>query len=1045
MSWLVVAGAIAVGLALPTAAEAAVPTCAPDKPWLTAATTSSVTATWSGCTAEALTGFRLELIPAGSTTATKTTEVPAATRSVTFSGLAAGALYSVRASALNGSGAGPASALSLAGGPNFQSVAELVDRQYRDFTGAAPTSSAASAAIGALGSGATTPTQLIDDLQAGAYWRVQSPVIRLFKAYFLRLPDQGGLTYWTGKARSGTSLSTISSSFAGSSEFATRYGSRTDYQFVLLVYDNVLGRPGDAGGIDYWTAQLAQRKRSRGAVMLAFSESNEYKRKVGPTVDVVNITTGMLRRVPTTAEVTAWTAQSHAAVINTLLAQPDYLARVKVTVGSTLTAGENVCALRPGGRVWCWGSHDDQDYTGAVAPWPSQPRYRGESGPIAGVSGATSVAVGRDSACAIVVGGVVRCWGGNYSGQLGVGVFSAPKTAGDVKGLVDVVSLSVGPSYACAVVRSGVPYCWGYNATGQLGNGTTNRVSLPTRVSGLSDVAAIDAGDRFACALLRSGSVRCWGANDLAQLGNGTQGAPVTKPANVSGLSSVVGLSVGSDSACAVLANGGAKCWGEGTDGALGNPDYATLVPVDVTGLTGAASVSAYGLHACAARTNGTVWCWGNNWYGTVGPTTSAGFDQTDSPRQVPGLTGITSVAAGYELSCAASAAWVVSCWGDPVFSIGISQGFIGSFTPGSVGGLSNPTSVAAGGDHACAIQSGGTVRCWGANAAGELGNGTTVDSAVPVTVTGISGATAIDVGLAFSCALMPDGTVRCWGSNSNGQLGTTSTPDGIPVTIAGLSGVTAIELGDQHGCALVTGGAVKCWGRGLEGQMGDGAKVSRKTPVTVAGISGATALGLGGPFSCALVSGGVRCWGTGPMGTASPTTSLAPKTISGLTSIKDLSGGTAHICALATSGRATCWGSNKSEQISNFYAFDGTSYFANKQIAAPTGISSLGLGSQSTCFLVAGGQVVCWGGLAIDYEIAGHNFEEGNEDPWELPAPVPVDGITGASQLTSGNGFACALVGASVRCWGHNDYGSLGTGAPILGTPQPVVFRQPG
>lgn len=44
-----------------------------------------------------------------------------------------------------------------------------------------------------------------------------------------------------------------------------------------------------------------------------------------------------------------------------------------------------------------------------------------------------------------------------------------------------------------------------------------------TPVSGLTNVAEIASGSRSACARLATGGVRCWGNNDNGQLGDGTR------------------------------------------------------------------------------------------------------------------------------------------------------------------------------------------------------------------------------------------------------------------------------------------------------------------------------------------------------------------------------------------------------------------------------------------------------------------------------------------------------------------------------------------
>lgn len=200
--------------------------------------------------------------------------------------------------------AGPAGAAPSDLGP-FSSAEVLVRRQYDDFLGRIPFAGELTAQAGRLAAGTADAPTVISDIAdtSGGADRTGS-ITRLYLAYFLRNPDAGGLAYWVGKARNGTTLQRISSSFAGSSEFRTRYGSLTNAAFVRLVYQNVLGRPGDPGGISYWTSQLDRRRKDRGQVMLGFSESSEYRRKTADRVDVVVVHAAMVKRIPTGQ---AWT------------------------------------------------------------------------------------------------------------------------------------------------------------------------------------------------------------------------------------------------------------------------------------------------------------------------------------------------------------------------------------------------------------------------------------------------------------------------------------------------------------------------------------------------------------------------------------------------------------------------------------------------------------------------------------------------------------------------------------------------------------------
>lgn len=103
---------------------------------------------------------------------------------------------------------------------------------------------------------------------------------RIYRAYFSRSPDPAGFGYWQGVRSAGLPMSSVSATFAASAEFAATYGQVNDAAFVDLVYQNVMGRPADASGQAYWTGQLAQGV-SRGAVMLAFAESQEFVASTG--------------------------------------------------------------------------------------------------------------------------------------------------------------------------------------------------------------------------------------------------------------------------------------------------------------------------------------------------------------------------------------------------------------------------------------------------------------------------------------------------------------------------------------------------------------------------------------------------------------------------------------------------------------------------------------------------------------------------------------------------------------------------------------------
>jgi hypothetical protein len=130
-------------------------------------------------------------------------------------------------------------------------------------------------------------------------------VIRLYLAYFLRPPDGSGLAYWTSIFRQQGSLAQLSQSFAISGEFFDRYGSLDNAGFVSRVYENVLGRQADSGGLQHWTDRLAGGM-TRGEMMIAFSESSEFRVLTGNEVFVSAIYAGALQRAPDASGYSYW-------------------------------------------------------------------------------------------------------------------------------------------------------------------------------------------------------------------------------------------------------------------------------------------------------------------------------------------------------------------------------------------------------------------------------------------------------------------------------------------------------------------------------------------------------------------------------------------------------------------------------------------------------------------------------------------------------------------------------------------------------------------
>ena len=679
-----------------------------------------------------------------------------------------------------------------------------------------------------------------------------------------------------------------------------------------------------------------------------------------------------------------------------------------------------------------------------VLGWAAAAAALGVS-PASGES-ATVVSAGYAHSCAVTSTGAVWCWGSNISNQLGVAAMTPSSTPVTVTGLLTraAIDVAAGHSHSCAVTSSGGVWCWGTNWDGQLGDGTSTTRTSAVAVSGLaSGVVGVTAGDYHTCALTSAGAVLCWGNNSNGQLGDGTSTSHNT-PTPVSGLGGdVVAIDAGGSFTCAVTSGGAVFCWGYNFYGQLGD-GTTTLryTPTAVSGLSsGVVDVDAGAYHACAATSGGAAWCWGRNNFGQVGNGTITTPQPT--PVAVSGLgSGVVQLAAGYYHTCAVTSVGAAYCWGfnrDGEVGDGTTAEY--RSTPVAVSGLgSGVTSIAAGEFHTAAVGTGGAIWSWGADGLGELADGAAIWRSLPTVVTGLAGGMlTTSAGAHHSCALTSGGAALCWGLNVNGQLGNNSyASSATPVAVSGLgSGVVQVSAGNYHTCALTSAGAVWCWGANWWGQLGDGTTYSQPAPVAVSGLAGdVVAISAGGEHTCAMTSGGaLYCWGynfAGQLGDGTTTNRSTITPVIGLGSgVAGVSASFSFTCAVTGAGAAYCWGENNNGQLGDGTYTDSLTPLAVSGLG--TGTAAIETGGGHACAVTAGGAALCWG-----YNSYG---QLGDGTTTTRLTPTSVVGLSsGVAQISAG-GHTCAVTSAGAAlCWGSNSYGQLGDGTTNRHyTPTPV------
>jgi alpha-tubulin suppressor-like RCC1 family protein len=631
------------------------------------------------------------------------------------------------------------------------------------------------------------------------------------------------------------------------------------------------------------------------------------------------------------------------------------------------------------------------------------------------------------------------------------------------------MSVSAASDHSCAVLSDGKVECWGTNDYGQLGNGTTTNSATPVQVSGITTAVQVSAGEGHTCAVLGDQTVRCWGADYSGQLGNGATPTDITTPVEVEGaggsgvLSGVTQVSAGDGQTCAVLGDHTVRCWGDDSDGELGDGNFGTFssTPVKVLDTGGAlgsslgnvAQVSAGTSFTCAVlSTSGWVYCWGFDGDGDLGDSSTGDLNNDRLfPVRAGSITGAGDVSAGYNHACAVTGG-AVWCWGyDEDYELGdntTGDSNNDRLSPVRVVGasgtgfLGNATRVGVADYSTCALLSDGSIDCWGVNRDGQVGdNSAPGDVQTPARVSGISTATEVSGGSNHVCALLSDHSVRCWGDNFYSQLGIGKIGHSeVPVSVSGIADAIGLSSGADHACAIRTGGTVWCWGENDYGQLGNGATTDSSTPVQATGISGATQVSAGMEHTCALVSAGkVWCWGDDDYGQLGDGTSgdsdglrMTPVEVeevggSGfLTGVTKISSGGLHTCALITGGTVDCWGNNNDGELGNGLASSDSSTPVSTGITAAIDISA---GNNHACAVLTDHTVRCWG-WDFHGQLGDGTTGDSNNDRL---SPVEVDTasstpLTGAVSVSAGWFHSCAvLTGGKVDCWGLNTQGQLG------------------
>ena len=324
-------------------------------------------------------------------------------------------------------------------------------------------------------------------------------------------------------------------------------------------------------------------------------------------------------------------------------------------------------------------------------------------------------------------------------------------------------------------------------------------------------------------------------------------------------------------------------------------------------------------------------------------------------------------------------------------------------------------------------------------------------------------------------------------------QLAVSSTGNSLEIAVYGeaitvepapsvVAGEPHVSAGGYHSCSLDAEGDIECVGRNDEAQV---------SPLPALGTEDTWAMVSAGEFhTCGLVStGGIKCWGDDGFDQVTDTPTD--------TDFVALDAGPWHTCALKGDDTFTCWGRNDDGQLvdgtepergnkpeADFGKIDWITkpFDAATVVMVSAGGSVFGARREAdtshsyTCVLWSTGNIGCAGHTPYGWDERWHGIEPyggtgvspkfsctGGDLTTYCPTPDPrrywalnvpeLDVGTGYTSVSVGGKHACATVNdGSIRCWGREHDGALGSPqtqngdliSPKYGTKTSMAYGTP-